>query len=88
VKDFAIQRLPVTFGDWAEFLAAVEAEDGVEAAAERLPRTDTSDGTYMKRGEDGVYRPDPVVVEGDIRDFCLERYGEGFEARIPVMGVT
>ncbi len=32
VGDFAIQRLPVTFGDYAEFLAAVEAEEGIEAA--------------------------------------------------------
>jgi serine/threonine-protein kinase len=88
VEDFAIQRLPVTFGDWAEFLAAVEAEEGVEAVAERLPRTDSSDGAYMQRGEDGLYRTDPVIVEGDIREFCLAAYGEGFEARIPVMGVS
>ncbi len=30
----------------------------------------------------------PVIVEGDIRDRCLETYAEGFELRIPEMGVT
>lgn len=88
VSDFAIQRLPVTFGDYAEFLAAVEAEEGVEAAAERLPRTDTSDGAYMERGEDGAYAPVGDLLEGDALEFCRATFGEGFEASLPVMSVT
>jgi serine/threonine-protein kinase len=88
VHDFAIQRLPVTFGDYAKFLAALEAEQGIEAAAERLPRTDTSDGAYMKRGEDGVYRPVPDLIEGEALVFCRETFGEGFETRLPVLAVT
>jgi len=88
VGDFAIQRLPVTFGDYAEFLAAVDAEDGIEAAAERLPRTDTSDGAYMKRGEDGLYGPADDLIEGAALAFCQEAFGEGFEARLPVFAIT
>lgn len=87
VGDFAIQRLPVTFGDYLEFVAAVEAEEGLEAATARAPQT-PGDGPYAERGEDGVWEPLPVIVEGDFRAFCLEVYGEGFERDIPVMGVS
>jgi len=61
---------------------------GIEAAAERLPRTDTSDGAYMERGEDGAYAPAGGLLEGDALEFCRATFGEGFEASLPVMSVT
>jgi len=87
LPDFAIQRMPVTFADWAEFLAAVEEERGPEAAAARCPRT-PGDGPYMERGEDGTWRPLANNVEGPTRVRCLREYGEGFERLLPVSGVT
>ncbi|MCP3913977.1 MAG: PEGA domain-containing protein, partial [bacterium] len=37
LADFLIRRTPVTFGEYGEFLAAVEVEQGVEAAAALIP---------------------------------------------------
>jgi serine/threonine-protein kinase len=87
VPDLAIQRLPVTYGDYAAFLAAVEAERGVEAAAEHLPRT-PGKGPHMLRSEDGTYAVDPKIVEGEALEANVERHGEGYEARLPVLGVS
>ncbi len=42
----------------------------------------------MERGEDGKYHPLPVMVEGPAREWCLKRYGEGFEERIPVVCIS
>ncbi len=87
VGDFAIQRLPVTYGDYAEFLAAVDTEEGVEAAAEHLPRT-PGDGPHMLRSDDGTYVVDPKIVEGEALAANIERHGERYESRLPVLGVS
>ncbi|MHC4550010.1 MAG: SUMF1/EgtB/PvdO family nonheme iron enzyme [Planctomycetota bacterium] len=83
LPDFAIARHPVTFGEYAAFL---EALDGTEAQ-ERLPFM-RGEGPLMERGADGQYRPLPTIVEAKARAWCLERYGEGFEANVPVLCVS
>ena len=42
----------------------------------------------MEREDDGKYHPLPVMVEGPAREWCLKRYGEGFEERIPVVCIS
>jgi serine/threonine-protein kinase len=87
LPDFAIARYPVTFREYSEYLAALESEGGVEAALAHLPRS--YDGApRMERGADGVYRALPIVVEGKARERCLREHGEGFEAHVPVYGIT
>ncbi|MFQ5844687.1 MAG: SUMF1/EgtB/PvdO family nonheme iron enzyme, partial [Planctomycetota bacterium] len=83
LSDFAIARYPVTFGDYAEFLQSLDEKE----AKERVPFL-RGEGPSMERGDDGKYRPLPIIVEGAARDWCLERYGEGFERRIPVVCVS
>ena len=46
----------------AEFLAAMEAESGREAAAEHLPRD--NDTEYMERQDDGRYQVKHDIVDG------------------------
>jgi serine/threonine-protein kinase len=87
VPDFAIARYPVTFGEFGEFLVALEREKGVEAARSHVPGT-PGDGPYVERGEDGAYRPLPNNVEGPARERCLREYGPDFDLRLPVAGVS
>ncbi|MEM8885936.1 MAG: SUMF1/EgtB/PvdO family nonheme iron enzyme, partial [Planctomycetota bacterium] len=87
VEDFVMQRFPVTFEEYLRFVAAVEAEEGLDAAIQRAPQS-KGDGLYAERGEDGVWRPLSKIIEGGMRTFCLEIYGEGFEKDIPVMSVS
>ena len=86
LADFAMQELPVTFAAYGEFLAAVEAAEGRKAAEARRPHTPSE--TYVERGEDGVWRPLANIVEGPAYERCLRAHGDGFLARIPVMGVS
>jgi serine/threonine-protein kinase len=86
VDDFVIQEYPVTFGEYAEFLAAVDAEQGQEAAAERLPRDNT--GCYMERQNDGGYRVKPDVIDGPAAERCERDLGEGWQSRLPVFAVS
>jgi serine/threonine-protein kinase len=87
LPDFAIAEYPVTFGEWAEYLAWLDREQGPEAAAKRAPKPRGED-FLMERLKDGAYRPLPVLVEGEARERYEREYGEGFEARIPVLGVS
>ncbi|MHC4941327.1 MAG: bifunctional serine/threonine-protein kinase/formylglycine-generating enzyme family protein [Planctomycetota bacterium] len=82
LPDFAIGRYPVTFAEYSEFLATLDAEE----LATRLPRTD-GDGPYMEQGEDGRYRPRSIIVEGQAHEACVERFGPDYLWDIPVMGV-
>jgi len=81
--DFAIGRYPVTFGEYVEFLESLSAEE----ADQRKPQN-PGDGPYVERCQDGKWRILPIVVEGKAREFCLERYGEGFDWRLPVIGIS
>lgn len=69
--DFAIARLPVTFGEYLEFVNDLERRDPAQAEL-RLPRvTDASDGLAAVRDATGrwVARHE-IIVEGDGRGFC------------------
>ncbi|MHC4972486.1 MAG: protein kinase domain-containing protein [Planctomycetota bacterium] len=83
LPDFAIQRYPVTFADYLEFLETLDDEE----ANERMPQT-PGDGPYVERREDGRYRVLPILVEGPARAWSLENYGEEFELRLPVIGIS
>ena len=87
LPDFAIQRRPVTFGDWAEFLRALEEREGAAAAEARVPGT-KGDGPYMERGQDGLWRPLPNNVEGAARERCIAAFGKDFETSLAVAGVS
>jgi serine/threonine-protein kinase len=84
LPDFAIQKEHVTFGEFGAFLDSLPEEE----AEARKPHTRGGDEPYMERGRDGKYRPLPHIVEGPARERCLVEHGEGFEARVPVMGVS
>ncbi len=86
VPDFLLQRRPVTFGDYAEFLSALDRAAGAEAAGRHLPAMD--EGFFMERLPDGTYRVLPGIVEGKARERCLRDHGEGFPALLPVLGVS
>ncbi len=87
LADFAIARSPVTFADWAEFLAAVEAEEGAEAATKLCPGT-PGDGAIMERAPDGAWRMKPGGTSGPAEAALLARHGVGFESRCPVMAIS
>jgi len=83
LPDFAIQEYPVTFEEYLAFLATLEEEE----AEERKPQT-PGDGPYLERDEEGNWRVLPILVEGAAREWTLEQYGEGFELRCPVIGIS
>jgi serine/threonine-protein kinase len=94
VKEFAIARSKVTFADYVEFLESLPDED----AAQRTPRA-TGIGPLLEHGPDGTWRMRALVIEEELAvdrspgpgagwKACLARHGEGFEWRIPVMGVS
>jgi len=81
LPDFAIQKYPVTFAEYLEFLAALEDEE----AERRKPRS-VGDGPYVER-IDGQWRMLPGLIESPAHEWCVHRYGEGFELRCPVVGI-
>jgi serine/threonine-protein kinase len=87
VPDFVIAQMPVTFADWAAFLAAVEKAEGAEAAKKLCPGT-SGDGPFMDRGDDGVWRPKPGLISGPSEAALLARHGPGLIDRSPVIGVS
>jgi serine/threonine-protein kinase len=84
LPDFAIAKYPVTFGEYGEFLDLLPEEE----AEARKPHTKGGDEPYMERGEDGHWRPLAHIVEGPAHERCLAEHGEGFEEKIPVMGIS
>ena len=87
LPDFVIAQKPITFGDWAEFLAVVEKAEGLEAAKKLVPNV-RGDGDYMERHEDGNWVPLPNNVEGPARERCLRNYDPDFEMLLPLAGVS
>ena len=87
LPDFVIAEKPVTFGDWAEFLAAVEKGDGLDAARKLVPGT-TSDGDYMERGDAGRWRPKADLLSESSDAVHLARSGMEAIALLPVFGVS
>ena len=82
VADFAIQKYPVTFPAYLEFLGALDEEE----ARRRMPRT-PGEGPLVERQPDGTWRILPVLLQGEAREWSIERYGPDFEQRLPVVGV-
>jgi len=82
LPDFAIQKYPVTFAEYIEFLDSLDEAE----ARERLPRT-PGDGPYLGRDDLGRWSMLPTV-EGPAREWSEKRYGEKFELRTPVVGVA
>ena len=82
LPDFAVARYPVTFNEYAEYLGTLDAEE----VAQRMPRTD-GDDPYMAKGDDGRYRPLPILVQGEAHERCVERFGADYAGRIPIMGI-
>lgn len=87
LPDFVIKRYPVTFGEYAVFLAAVEAERGEEVAAALIPGT-PGQGTFMGRDVDGTYAMKPMTVDGVQRERYDREYGSDWLSRVPVIGVS
>jgi len=83
LSDFAIGRYPVTFGEYIEFLGTLDEAE----AQRRMPQT-PGDGPYVARDENGAWRVLPILVEGAAREWSLARYGDGFELRCPVIGIS
>jgi len=83
LRDFAIQKYPVTFEEYLEFLETLSEEE----AGHRKPQT-RGDGPYVVRAEDGVWRTLPILVDGPAGEWSQERYGKGYELRCPVIGVS
>lgn len=87
LPDFVIAENPVTFADWAVFLAALEEQDGLEAAKKLVPNV-KGDGDYMERGDDGPWKPKAGLASGPSEAALLARHGAGFETRWPLIGVS
>jgi len=87
LPDFVIREYPVTFGEYAEFLAAVEQDEGVDAAAALIPGT-KGDGGFMDRSDDGTYAVKPEILEGPHVDRYDRDFGDGWLGHIPVVGVS
>ena len=88
--DYAIAPHPVTFGEYTEFLMALEAAGRGEEAIGRLPST-RQHGACLVRENDGSYRPHAILAMGGQADGTpLPRgaKGEKLAARLPVVGVT
>jgi serine/threonine-protein kinase len=83
LPDFAIQKYPVTFAEYIEFL---ETLDDAEAK-ERLPQT-PGEGPLLERAEDKTWHVLSILIEGPAREWSLERYGEGFELRCPLVAIS
>jgi len=79
--DFAIQKYPVTFAEYFEFLATLDDEQ----AEKRKPQS-PGDGAYVEK-TDGAWRMLPILVEGPAREWCEQEYGEDFEMRCPVIAI-
>ena len=83
LEDFVVQKYPVTFAEYIEFLATL----GEEEAEARKPQT-LADGAFVEQDENGQWRVLESLVKGPAREWSLERYGEGFELRCPVTGIS
>jgi len=81
LPDFAIQKYPVTFAEYFEFLSTL----GDEEAEKRRPHSPWV-GPLVEK-VDGQWRVLPILVDGPAREWCEQAYGEGFELRCPVIGI-
>ncbi len=87
LADFAIQRFPVTFQEYADFVVALDATRGREAADGCIPRT-PADGPLMVWDEFGRPQVREDLIAESARSSWIAQRGDGFAAAVPVMGVS
>lgn len=80
VENFFIARLPVTMGEYCEFLNALH-ERG-EDVKEHVARQ--TEEVFIELGENGRFQPRRGMAAGDIG----KRYPPGFEVTMPVFAVN
>jgi len=85
IPGFFIQRHPLTFREYIEFLDDLVLRDEEEALA-RAPRTRDADGQLVVLGADRKFRPSGILIEGPARSLYPE--GGGFEATLPVLAIS
>ncbi len=78
VRDFAIMRLPVTMGDYLEFINDLAAEDPLLARF-RAPRERDEAGAYVHRSADGRYQLPEMTPDGDRLALNLPVFGISWE---------
>ncbi len=88
LPDFAIARYPVTFGEYGVFLAAVEKEEGLDAAVARAPHGNAGDAPYVSRQKDGTWPPRSDMVDGASAEHCLRDHGSAWMTQLPVMSIS
>jgi serine/threonine-protein kinase len=83
VAPFCLSQLPITFGQYIEFLSALGTPDSVLVQS-HIPRTG-ADGPLVVADADGRLVPSAKLIEGEAR----KRYpaGAGWELHLPVYGV-
>jgi formylglycine-generating enzyme required for sulfatase activity len=84
LEPFFIQKYPVTFAEYGEFLDSIAAADPTEAQ-ERAPRTRGSDSPLVDLDDAGRFFPSEVLIDGDMRALYPE--SEGHEARLPILAI-
>jgi serine/threonine-protein kinase len=84
IEDFAIQEFPVTFGEYCEFLDALEAQDPALALRRAPQDLRGSEGMVVARDAEGRWQPIDLLVEGDARQYLRE----GDLKRLPVCLVS
>lgn len=84
-RGFFCAEYPVTFSQYLEYVNELQERDPA-LAKQRAPQLRGSDGMLAKIDEDGRWVPDEILIEGSARDRYPE--GQGFEAHIPVVGVS
>ena len=86
VPGFFCARLPVTFGEYLEWLDVLQQQDPREALA-RAPQLRASDGMLATFDQErGRWCPVDLLIEGPAR----QQYpaGQGHEARLPIVGIS
>ena len=84
IDDFLIAKSPITFGEYIQFINALQLDDPAQALA-RVPGARDGDGLLLElRGNQ--WHPKDLLIEGEAR----ERYplGEGHELRLPLIAVS
>ena len=66
VGDFAIAKFPVTMRGYCSFLDSLERSDPA-IAFRRAPRDLQRSAYAARRSDDGLWEPDPMIIEGEAR---------------------
>ena len=86
VGDFAIAEYPVTMRDYCAFLDDLEVHDPAEAARRAPCNLRDTAAAAVKKGDDGRWCPDDLIIEGEAR--ALFPAEQGHLWRVPAHLVT